>query len=93
MDINFATCERNRALEFLKKVYPNYDVKDEGTAKDLLDLVEKDIVRIQDPMMYGNRIQVTAGTNWKENEEDRTKIMEVCQKFHDNPGKPINEGG
>ena len=81
MSFNFATCDRNRALGFLQDIYPSQTITDTPeSAGQLLDYVEKDIVRIQDPLMYGNKIQVTPATNW--NEEHRNKIVEACEIFH-----------
>lgn len=67
MNIHFATCERGRALQYLKKVYPNRDITDSvECAGLLLDFVANDIVRIRDPYMHGNRIAVIPGNNWDE---------------------------
>ena len=65
MNVDFATCERHRALGYIQKVYPSRTIEDtpEGIGP-LLDLVERDIVRIQDPMMYGNRIGVVPSKNF-----------------------------
>ena len=83
--IHFATCERKRALEYIETVYPSAKITDTpDSAGPLLDLVEKDFVRIQDPMMYGNRIQVIPGKRWIENKEIRQTITNLCQLFHDN---------
>lgn len=81
MNIEFATCERHRALSFLKQVYPACVITDsEECAKPLLDLVAKDIVRIQDPMMHGNRIAVSpSATNWKE--EHRAAVVAACEQL------------
>jgi len=49
MSIVFATCERKRALEFLQKSFPDKELSDEGAVKDVLDLVEADIIRVGDP--------------------------------------------
>ncbi len=58
----FATCDRNRALYFLQEVYPSRKIEDTPeSAGLLLDLVEQDLIRIQDPLMYGKRIQVVPG--------------------------------
>lgn len=48
----FATCERGRALGFLRDLYPGCRVEDEGAVKELLDLVEADVCRVQDPSMH-----------------------------------------
>lgn len=63
MNIEFATCSKITALEYIKEVYPNDDVTELMVSK-LLDLVEKDIVRIRDPFMYGKRIAVISGKNY-----------------------------
>jgi len=80
--IQFATCERKKALEYLQKVYPSRTITDtQESAQALLDLVEKDLVRIQDPFMYGNRIQVVPGKKWVESEELRHTVMQACRAF------------
>jgi len=83
MSIQFATCNRRSALDFIKRVYPSKEITDTPEcAGDLLDLVEKDIVRIQDPMMYGNRIQVVAGKKYKGSGVTDKEIQAACMKFH-----------
>lgn len=50
MKFQFATCDRKRALKFLQKFYPSRDLHDTpDSAGPLLDLVEKDVIRIPDP--------------------------------------------
>lgn len=84
MSFSFATCERGRALGFLKAVYPSYEIDDTiECAKDLLDFVEKDIVRIQDPMMHGNSPQVIPSTNWKN--EYKNNVVKACMKLTSKP--------
>lgn len=78
--VEFATCERRRALGFLQQVYPSKTITDtEGCAKELLDFVEKDIVRIQDPFMHGSRIAISPGTNWDESK--REEIVKAAKQF------------
>lgn len=81
MNIEFATCERQRALEYIQRVYPSKTISDTPRcAGPLLDLVEKDIVRIQDPAMYGGRISVSPNaSNW--NEEYRERVIAACKIF------------
>lgn len=81
MNIEFATCERNRALGYIQKVYPSKDITDTpDCAGPLLDLVERDIVRIQDPAMYGGSIAVSPNAaNWKE--EYRERVVAACKLF------------
>jgi len=84
MTFSFATCNRAHALEFIRKVYPDEDITDtEESAGPLLDFVEKDIVRIQDPMMHGKKIEVLPGTNWEESCEIREKVIAACKLFHE----------
>ena len=81
MIINFATCDRQQALGFLRQLYASRDFEDEGNTKALLDLVEADNVRIQDPNIYGSRVGVIPGTHWDESR--RQEIFDVCKKFHE----------
>lgn len=79
--LQFATAERHRALGYLKAVYPSSDVFDTPeSAGPMLDLVDNDIIRIQDPMMYGNSPQVVPGTNWDESK--RGEVADVCASVH-----------
>jgi len=80
MNIQFATCERKRALGYLQKVYPSKEILDTPeSAKPLLDFVEKDVVRIQDPMMYGSKIGIVPGNNWDANQKQA--VIDSCQGF------------
>jgi hypothetical protein len=82
VEISFATCERKRALGYIQKVYPSKKITDSPeSAGPLLDFVEQDMVRIQDPFMYGNRIQVVPGKKWKENAASRAAIINACKLF------------
>jgi starvation-inducible outer membrane lipoprotein len=70
MSFTFATCERKRALEFLKKLYPSSVVEDtETSVKDLLDIIEADEIRVCDPDFHGGKI--IQGKNWKDDTEAR----------------------
>lgn len=70
MNFAFATCERHRALEFLKKLYPSYVVEDsEKSVKDLLDIVEADELRVCDPDYHGG--QIIAGTHFNDSTTER----------------------
>ena len=66
-DIHFATCERKRALEFIRKVLPSKTLDDTPeSAGPFLDFVERDVVRVQDPLMYGDTIEIIPSKNWDE---------------------------
>jgi len=79
--IEFATCEVNRAFDYLKQVYPSREITKEMVSK-LLDLVSKDILRIQDPYMYGNKIAVVAGNKYKP--ENKVEIDEAIKQLKEN---------
>lgn len=82
MNIYFATCNRQTALGYLKTVYPSVEVTDTPeSAGPTLDLVAADIIRIEDPMMYGNRIQVLPGTHWDDSR--RSEITATVSAMHD----------
>jgi hypothetical protein len=72
----FATCERNRALTFLQKLYPSYAVTDttESVAV-LLDIIEADEIRVCDPEFHGG--QMIQGTNWKDTTLERASAAMV----------------
>ena len=80
--MQFATCERNRALGFLQKLYPGEDITDtEDSAKAFLDLVAADIVRVPDPYMHGPRVAIYPSTNWDETKAKEYKA--VLFAFHE----------
>lgn len=76
MNIQFATCQRHRALGFIRAVYPDRAIDDAGATQALLDLVEADVVRVQDPMMHAcnGQIAVIPGDKW-----DDSRLAEVQQ--------------
>lgn len=79
MGFAFATCERHRALGFLKKMYPSAEVTDtEESAGPLLDHVAKDVVRVGDPDFHGGAIFPSKGSP-----EEISVAMSEAQKFHD----------
>ena len=81
MNIEFATCNKETAFGYLEKVYPSKKLTKEMVSK-LLDLVEKDIVRVQDPLMYGNRIGVSQGKKFKP--EDKVLVDEAISQMKQN---------
>ena len=81
MSIVFATCERRRALSFLGELYPSQKLKDTGATSRLLDIVEKDIIRIPDPMMHGKRVSPVRGDKWDESQLEM--VTNICQEFHE----------
>lgn len=73
----FSTCDRRRALGFLRKLYPNCIIEDSGPTKDLLDLVEQDVCRIDDPDCH-SPAQVRLKDNSREAE-----VVATAQRFHE----------
>lgn len=70
MRLAFATCERSRALEFLKKLYPSSVVEDtDESVKDLLDIIEADEIRVCDPDYHGG--QIIQSKKWKDDTHER----------------------
>lgn len=69
MNFAFATCDRHRAFEFLKKLCPEIDII---KANDLLNLVEADEIRICDPDFHNG--QIILGKNAKEDTIERTRL-------------------
>lgn len=76
----FATCERERALTFLQQLYPNGNVTADS-AREMLDLVEADIIRILDPNCHrGGAIQ---SSKWDDVKADEyTRIMREFNARH-----------
>jgi hypothetical protein len=69
VNVQFATCDVTRAAEYVRRVYPDRKIPDAVLAP-LLDLVGRDILRVQDPMMYGNRIAVVPGKKYHESHRE-----------------------
>lgn len=73
MSFQFATCNRRSALEFLRKLYPSYEISDtKDSAGDLLDFVGKDIIRITDPDFHTG--QIVPSKNWDDKLTDDIEI-------------------
>ena len=84
MRVEFATSVRNEALKYLQKVYPSSVISDTPeSAGPMLDLVSKDIIRVQDPYMYGKHIAIVPGNNWVEDAEKRKEITAICNALHE----------
>ena len=81
MNIEFATCSKGTAFGYLQKVYPSKTITEKMCSK-LLDLVDKDIVRIRDPYMYGNRIAVIGGNKYMP--ENKPEIDEAIEQLKEN---------
>ncbi|KQP02491.1 hypothetical protein [Pseudorhodoferax sp. Leaf265] len=70
MHFTFATCERNKALAFMQTAEPGAGLTDTPeSAGPVLDLVERDVLRVQDPLMHGKQIAVIAGTKYTDDHD------------------------
>lgn len=79
----FATCERERALGFLKLWYPRGNVMDtKESAKPLLDLVEQDLIRVTDPRCHplpDGQMGISPGRNYIP--EDHREYVAIAEVF------------
>ena len=83
MNTEFAACDRRRALEFIKLAYPSKEITDtQESAGQLLDFVEKGIVRVTNPFVHaGDFFEVRTGENWVESREIRGQIKDSLRLF------------
>lgn len=77
--MDYSTCNRGVAMEFLVKIYPGTVIEDVGKTRALLDLVEADKVRIQNPAIYGRFSEIVQGANYSQREKQ--EIERVCEDF------------
>lgn len=81
MGIVFATCDTQRALGFINKMYPDHK---DLTKKDiplLYSLISRDILRVQDPDFH-QPCQIIGGNKYKdEDAEIKTAIAELMAKL------------
>jgi hypothetical protein len=98
MSFAFATCERIRALGFLKKIYPSSVVEDsDSSVKELLDIIEADEIRVCDPDFHGG--QIIQGTNWNDTtherataaQKERTNLWWLTVEFSGSEGVRWND--
>ncbi len=76
MNIQFASCQRNYVLDFLRKGYPDSDVSAEKLPK-LMAGISKDIVRITDPAYH--RLALIGGKNYKDS--DAAEMAEIAAEI------------
>lgn len=80
MSFAFATCDRKRALDFLQRSFPDKGLSDEGAVKDVLDLVEADIIRVGDPDFHG-RGRIYPQASYEENADKCLKAMNRLEEI------------
>jgi len=78
--LRFETCDRQRALGFLRKFYPHADLQDtDESAKPVLDLVTADAFRIPDPSLHSGAIYPSK--NWDAHPEATAVLTAFHQKY------------
>jgi len=68
----FGTNNRETALKYIQQSEPSKKHTEESAVK-LLDLVEKDVIRIGDPFMYGGKSPITPSDAYTE--DMHTEVM------------------
>ena len=77
----FATCDPNRALEFLRRLYPDSEVT-RDSARAVLELVEQDAIRIPDPAMHGPNVGILPSKNFESCGKSHAEIRAILGQFH-----------
>ena len=78
MNIAFATCNRRVAEKFIQEVNPSVVINFDN-CKKLLDLIERDVLRVCDPMMHGKAGLVIGGKNYSKSFDK--SIAEAQREF------------
>ena len=78
MGFVFATCNPERALYFINKMYPEQRDLVKEDISLLYDLIKKDVLRVQDPNFH-QPCSIIAGENYKEDYDN--KISEAIDEF------------
>ena len=88
--IRFATSDRQQALRYLRKFYPNSSVEDtEESAAKVLDLVAGDVFRIPDPDYHGGTIYPSK--NWPKEKENQKAATSILHDFHNSAMQTVKE--
>lgn len=75
----FATSMRDMALGFIRYENPGKEIEDTPeSAGPLLDLVQADVIRIQDPKFH-QPCQVVPGMKWDESLRD--EVIAICLRL------------
>ena len=77
----FATCEVPRAIDFIKKMYPDKEVSAEKMPK-LMELIKQDVLRVQDPDFH-RPCQIISGNNYDESKHSNS-VSEAISEFMKN---------
>lgn len=78
MSFMFATCDRQRALGFIRKARPSAELHDTPeSAGPFLDLIAADVIRVQDPD-YHPSCEVVPGKNWDDSRH--SEVVALCNR-------------
>lgn len=78
MGFMFATCDKKRALGFINSMYPELDIIVEDDIPLLMDLIGRDILRVQDPDFH-KPSQIVSGNNYSA--EYDAEIQEAIEEL------------
>lgn len=73
MNLQFATCVPETALEFINKMYPNNEDLTKDEIPELIDLIKRDILRVQDPNFH-QPCQIVAGKKYQSSDDEEIGI-------------------
>jgi carbamate kinase len=78
----FATCEVNRGIEFINKMYPTKEDLTRDDVPLLWNLLTRDIVRVQDPDFH-RPCQIIAGNNYQDSHNN--EIQDAINQLKNHP--------
>jgi hypothetical protein len=81
--MQFATCEVNRGLEFINKMYPSKADLTKDDVPLICELLSRDILRVQDPDFH-QPCQVVAGTKYDQS-RDTEEVNAAVQQLKNHP--------
>ncbi len=74
---HFATCDRKTAMQFLERGYPTRNINfNNESISAMLDLIENDVMRVQDPQMHGSPNLISGQ---KYSSMSRDAILAICR--------------
>jgi len=73
VSLQFATCVPKTALEFINQMHPNNEDLTKDEIPELIDLIRRDILRVQDPNFH-NPCQIVAGKKYQSSDDDEIGI-------------------
>ncbi len=84
--MQFATCEVNRGLEFINKMYPESEDLTRRDIPLICGLLNMDVIRVQDPNFH-HPCRIVSGTKYEDRYDG--EISEAIEQLKSHP-KIIN---